>query len=85
MAGLKDRYRQHHGAILHGQTAFDVVLSEGGVLLDHEQPEAGEEEGLAGAVSLHHPSCVYIRGGRGAECIFDIWSSAWQSLAPIDK
>lgn len=35
MAGLKDRYRQNHAAILHGQTAFDAVLAEEG------------EEGLA--------------------------------------
>ncbi|CAM9164644.1 unnamed protein product [Ectocarpus sp. 6 AP-2014] len=49
LAGLKDRYRQHHGAILHGQTAFDLVLSEGGILLDHEQLAAEGEEGLGGA------------------------------------
>eukprot|EP00903_Cladosiphon_okamuranus_P008948 g8563.t1 len=36
MAGLKDRYRQHHAAILHGQTAFDAVLAE-------EESEGAEE------------------------------------------
>ncbi|CAM9852513.1 unnamed protein product [Pylaiella littoralis] len=29
MAGLKERYRQHHEAILYGQTAYDVVVAEG--------------------------------------------------------
>lgn len=36
MAGLKERYRQHHAAILHDLTAFDVVMAE--------QEQGGGEE-----------------------------------------
>ena len=28
MAGLRERYRQHHADILHGDTPFDAVLAE---------------------------------------------------------
>lgn len=51
LAGLKERYRQHHAAILHGQTAFDTILaSEGGVLPgDRERsPEKDQEDGAGG-------------------------------------
>ena len=51
MAGLKDRYRQHHAAILHGQTAFDAVLAEESEDADaadeREEEEAAEEAGVA--------------------------------------
>lgn len=56
MAGLKERYRQHHAAILHRQTAYDVVMAEdqeddheeGGDITSEQSPERreqAEEEG----------------------------------------
>lgn len=44
MAGLKDRYRQHHAAILHGQTAFDAVLAEESEDADAADEREEEEE-----------------------------------------
>lgn len=53
LAGLKDKYRQHHAAILHGQTAFDAVLAEEEDEEDAtEEHREGEEEGDGVGTSL---------------------------------
>lgn len=71
LAGLKDRYRQHHAAILHGQTAFDAVLaSEGGVLpgdqgRNQEDGEGGQHEGDSELVSCFRlGSCFLVQRQR---------------------
>lgn len=72
MAGLKDRYRQHHAAILHGQTAFDAVLAEepedtAAAAADDDDEGEGAEEGGVASQQLQGPEQQQGQGQGQAE------------------